>query len=159
MSAKECSRLLQCDQQASIARAAPHCTIPPDRKSHAALEPALRQLEAVNDCGTQLVRKRARSGNNEITIVKHGFNMIQVDAGQGDKDQNLMFGFEHIERRLPGRQPGTRAQRPEQLPVQSLGASQHLASLRPHPIARKPLVHVFHLRVQPAFEGSEEQNQ
>ena len=85
MSAKECSRLLQCDQQASIAGAAPHCAIAPRRKSHAALEATLRQLEAVNDCGTQLVRKGAGSGNNEITIVKHGFNLIRAVDRDNDR--------------------------------------------------------------------------
>ena len=58
-----------------------------------------------------------------------------IDAGQRHERQHLEFGLQDIDRRLPGRLPRPRARRPKQLTVHPLGARQHLARFRPHPIA------------------------
>ena len=66
-----------------------------------------------------------------------------VDAGQRDERQNLEFGFQNIDRRLPGRLPGLRAGRPEQLTMHPLGAREHLARFRPHPVANDITGHFY----------------
>src|SRR5713101_352836 len=135
------SRFLQRDKEASVGYGVAHRAVAPGWKPHAALEPTLRELETMNDGSAQLARKDARPRHHEIIAIEDCFDPVGVDSRQGDQHKHLAFGFQHIDRRLPGRQPGDRAERPKQLAIQPLRTRQHLARLRPHPVTRKSLVH------------------
>src|SRR5579864_1457013 len=54
VSATERLRFLQGDQQAAVGGGPADRAVAPARKAHAALEPALRKLQAMNDRGSQL---------------------------------------------------------------------------------------------------------
>ena len=58
-------------------------------------------MTAVRNC----VGQDARAGNDQIALLDHGLGAVGVDAGQRDQRQNLMFGLQNVDRRLPGRQP------------------------------------------------------
>ncbi len=88
---------------------AAHRAVAPGRQPHPPVEPALRQLQPMNDRGAQFRRIGARSGDDEIAVLDHRLRAVGVDAGQRDQRQHLELGFQNVDRRLPGRQARLRA--------------------------------------------------
>ena len=105
---------------------------------------AARTRRSKRPCGSSrrwMTAVRSSAGSTRVPATTRSppsidrLDLLGLDARQRDEDQHLALGLQHIDRRLPGRQPRARARRLEELPVQALGPRQHLARLRPHPIA------------------------
>src|SRR5581483_10258706 len=94
------------------------------------------QLETMDGRGAQFARIGARTGDDQIAVLDHRLGAVAVDAGQRDQHQNLPIGLQNIDRRLPGDLARLRRAGPEYLTMHALGAREHLARFRPHPIAR-----------------------
>ncbi len=88
-------------------------------------------MTAVRSCSG----RDARAGNDQIALLDHGLGAVGIDAGQRDQRQNLVFGLQNIDRRLPGRLPLLAGPRAKQLAVHAFGPRQHFAGFGPHPIA------------------------
>src|ERR1700677_609998 len=102
---------------------------------NAALEPSLRQLEAVDPGIAEFRRQHAASADDEGALVDHGFDIVGIDARQGDQDQYLAFSLQHIDERLPAWlvSSGPRSQFQE-LVAQSFGTGQRLDRVGQHPV-------------------------
>src|ERR1700733_2861506 len=99
------SCFLQGDHQTSVDHSMAYAAVAAGRQSQPPIEAALRQLETMNDGGAERRRIGARSGNHQVAVVDDGFDTFRIDARQGDQRQNFGFGFQNIDRRLPGGLP------------------------------------------------------
>src|SRR5438132_6898591 len=88
-SATDGSNLLQRDQEATVGRGAAHRAVAARRQPHATLEAALRQLEAVDDGGLQLLRQHAGSREHQVIILDRGLDLIGIDPRQGNDDEHF----------------------------------------------------------------------
>jgi hypothetical protein len=110
-----------------------HVAIAAGGKAQPALEPPLRQLHPVDRRGAELRRQHALPGHDERSILDGRNHAFRIDAGQRQKHENLALGLQHVGRWLPDRNP-MQFPDPYELRLQALGARQHLACLRPHPV-------------------------
>src|SRR3954447_18166756 len=102
-SVTQLSRFFQRKHETSVAYGVAHRAIAPRRKPHAALESPLGQLETMDDSGAQFRGKDPHAGDQEVISVENSLHTFRLDARQGDQHEHFTFGFQHIERRLPGR--------------------------------------------------------
>src|SRR5579863_10217529 len=126
---------LQRDHQTTGDGGAVDAAVAAGRQPYPAIEPALRQFEPVDRCGTQFRRQSARAGNDKFALLDDDLGVLDGDAGQRHQHQDLTVVFKNVDRRLPGGLPRLRGARPEHLAVHPFGAREHLARFRPHPIA------------------------
>src|SRR5208282_6701759 len=108
-------RFLQRDHQAARNDGAAHIAVAPGRQPKPPVETPLGQFEPMNGCSAPFLRHGTRAGDDEIAVLDHRLCIVGIDAGQRDERENLEFGFEKIDRRLPSRQPLLSARQPEQL--------------------------------------------
>src|SRR5207248_9042945 len=97
-------------------------------KRDAPLEAALRQLEPVDAGVAKLRRKRALAGDDEHAVLDHRLDIVRIDAGKRDQDQELVLGFEHVDRRLPA------GFLTAELLAQPFAAGQLVQGLGQHPV-------------------------
>src|SRR5208282_2502027 len=117
-------------------------------KIDTAFETALWKLKAMNDRGLHLRRIRTNPRIDQLPRVNKRFDLVEVDARQGDQHEHRAVRLEDIHRRLPC-DPGRRTGRPEKLPMHPLRAREHFERFRPHPIAGKISLHRFAFRSAP----------
>src|SRR3981081_4241023 len=105
------------------------------RQRNAALEPSLRQFEAENSSAAQFRGQHAAPADNERSPLEQGFDLIWIDAWQGNENETFTVGFQHVDRRLPARlaraSPWLQIQ---ELLVQAFGAGKGLNGLGQHPV-------------------------
>src|SRR5580658_1774706 len=128
-------RFLQGDHQTTIDNGTAHRTVAASRQPQPPVKAPLRQFQPMNGRRAQGGRIGARPGNNQFAVLDDGFHLFGIDAWQGHERQNFEIGLQNIDRRLPNRLTRLGARRPEQLAVHPVGAREHLARFRPHPIA------------------------
>ena len=95
----------------------------------------------MDDGGGEFGGKHARAGDDQLVSIDGRVHLVEIHAGKSDQHDDLAFRLQHVDRRLPGWHPRREPGRPEQLAVQPFGARQHLAGLRPHPVACEIAVH------------------
>src|SRR5579884_1632833 len=82
------SRLLQCHQKAALPIRAMNGAVSPRRQANAAFKTALRQFEAMDDCGPHLGRKLAYPGKDQFAAVERDLSLVKVDSRQRDEHQD-----------------------------------------------------------------------
>src|SRR6185437_610953 len=112
------------------------------RQRNAPLKPPERDLKPVDHGIAQLRRQATMAQDHKGAAVDHRLNPVRIDARQGDEDQHLAIGLDHVRRRLPGRGLRPAAGGLKELAVQPFGPRQHLAGLRPHPAFRATFRHL-----------------
>jgi hypothetical protein len=102
---------------------------------NAALEPSLRQFEAVDPGIAEFRRQHAAPAHDECALVDYGFDIVGIDARQSDQYQHLTVGLQHIDGRLPAWLVSASA-RPQfqELLVQSFGTSKRFDRVGQHPV-------------------------
>src|SRR6185295_5881778 len=95
-------RLFKAEVQAALGREAVDGLVAGRRQRDAPLEPALRQLQAVDDGGSQFGRQDAPARHHERAVLDRRLDAVGIDARQGDEDDHRALGFDHVDRRLPG---------------------------------------------------------
>src|SRR5271155_2517635 len=90
-------------------------------KTNAALEPALRKLEAVYDRSLDLLRIGPNPRNEQLALTDERLDLAEVDPWQGDEHEHRTFGLEDVHRRFPSDRRGGAGQL-EKLPMHSLRA-------------------------------------
>src|SRR5579863_9567299 len=126
---------LQRDHQTSSDGGTIDAAVAAGRQPYPAIEPPLRQFEPVDRCGTQFRRQNPHAGNNKLALLDNHLGVLDGDAGQRHQHQHLAVILEDVDRRLPYGLPRLRCPRPEHLAMHALGAREHVARFRPHPIA------------------------
>ena len=73
------------------------------RQRHAALEPALRQLQAMDDRAgaARPAGSARRRSDRQPPVDRPAARAASLDARQGGDDQHLAVGLQHVDRRLP----------------------------------------------------------
>lgn len=94
----------------------------------AAFETTLRKLKAMDGRGSHLGRIGPAPRDDEFSLADGGLDLVGLDAGQGDENEDSAVGLEDVDGWLPGdRRPCAR--RREELPVHPLGALEHFERL------------------------------
>src|SRR5689334_16228483 len=127
LSATRSSRLLQCNQQATIDGSAMDRAVISGGQRQAAMEPSLRQLEPVNGRRTKLARQKAGSADDQMAILDDRLGLCRIDPGQRDQHEDLMIRFQDVDRRRPSRKLRRRSCRPEEFSIEPFRASQQFA--------------------------------
>src|SRR5262249_7531320 len=76
------------DQTTGGSRAA-HPGITAGRQAQTPVEASLRQFEPMDRRGAQLLRHKARAGNDEIAVLDQSLRIVRVDARERDQHQNF----------------------------------------------------------------------
>jgi hypothetical protein len=93
----------QADKQAAVADNPDDPIVATRRQGNAPLEAPLRKLKTVDESGAQLRRQNASAGDDQRPAFDRRLDLIFANARQGDEDQHLVFGLQHIGGRLPDR--------------------------------------------------------
>src|SRR5208337_49785 len=143
------SRFFQRDRQAAMGSRPVNGAVAARWKLDPAFEAPLWKLETVNGGGLELRRIGPGPRNDQFALIDERFDLVEVDAGQGDEHEHRALGLEDVHRRLPRDRRGRRLKK---LPMHPLRPREHLERFRPHPIARKIRSHRLTLRKTPTLE-------
>src|SRR4029077_6711790 len=122
------SNLVQLQFQTAVRQVAAGNLEPSGRQLDPPLEMPLRYLQPVDPGVSDLERQRAFAADDQNAGAERHLDLVGLDPGQGDQDDQRLVALKNVARRLPG---GCRGAAPKKLTMETLSAFHRFASLFP----------------------------
>src|ERR1700739_4552839 len=123
------SNLVQVKLQAAVRQVPTGNLEPSGRQLDPALETPLRYLQPVDPGVPDLERQRALAADDQHAGAERHRDLVGLDTGQGDQDDQRLLDLKDVAWRLPG---GCRGAATKELTMETLSAFHRFASLFPH---------------------------